>query len=61
MVPEILNATAIFCPFVPSNKLENQNFEKMKKTSWRYHHFRKVYHKTQLHDIWFLRYEVQQA
>ena len=43
---------AIFCPFTPPNSPKNQNFEKMKKNSWRYHHFTFVYHKWQyiMHD-----------
>ena len=46
MVPEIWNgADLFFChfrlffPFYPSNNPENQNFEKMKKNTWRYYHF----------------------
>ena len=30
-----------FLPFYP----ENENFEKMKKNTWRYHHFMQVYDK----------------
>ena len=26
-----------FLPFYPTNNLKNQNFEKMKKSIWRYH------------------------
>ena len=59
MVTEIWSATdRIFCHFGPffalyspppppthPNNLKNQNFEKMKKKAWRYHHFTQVYQK----------------
>ena len=44
-----------FLAFYPPN-LENQNFGKMKKNTWRYHHFTKMYHKWQSYDVRFLRY-----
>ena len=50
-----------FLPFDPPNNPKNQNFEKMKKSTWRYHHFTQVYHKWQSYDIWFLRYQMQQT
>ena len=50
-----------FLPFDPPNNPKNQNFEKMKKSTWRYHHFTQVYHKWQSYDIWFLRYQLQQT
>ena len=50
-----------FYALLPPNNLENQNFEKMKKNNWRYHHFTKVYHKWQSYDVWFLRYEAWQT
>ena len=50
-----------FLPFYSPNHLPNQNFEKNKKTTWRYHHFTRVYHKWQSYDVWFLRYEEQQT
>ena len=37
-----------FLPFYLPKNAENQNFEKMKKTCWRYHHFTHVYQKSQL-------------
>ena len=40
-------------------KLENQNFEKM-KNCWRYHHFTHVYQKPQPYEVKFLRYGVRQ-
>ena len=46
-------------PPPPPNNPENQNFEKMGKNAWRYHHFTQVYHKWQSYDVWFLRYEEQ--
>ena len=50
----------IFCPFnLPSKTPKNQNFEKMKKNRWRYHHFTPVYQKS--YDVQFLRYRVRKA
>ena len=43
----------------PPNNPENQNFEKMKKNKWRYHHFTQAYHKWQSYDTRFLRYEMK--
>ena len=45
-----------FLPFYPTN-LRNQNFEKLKKNTWRYHHFTQVYKKIiiichTVPDIW---------
>ena len=63
-VPEIWHMTDVivifhfgffFCPFTP-NSPKNQNFKKMKKNTWRYHHFTHVYQKLQLDDVQFLRY-----
>ena len=34
-----------FLPFYPINNPKNKNFEKMKKNTWRYHHFTQVHHK----------------
>ena len=34
-----------FLPFCPPNNPQNQTFEKMKKTFWRYYHFTHEYHK----------------
>ena len=68
IVPEIWSTTdRIFCHFrlffalLPTNNPENQNFEKMKKNTWRHYHFTHVYHKLKLYDVWFLRYGVQQT
>ena len=38
---------------------KNQNFEKMKKNCWRYHHFTHVYQKPQSCEVQFLRYGVR--
>ena len=35
---------------------ENQNFEKMKKNCWRYHHFTHVYQKPRSYELQLLRY-----
>ena len=40
---------------------KNQNFEKIKKNCWRYHHFIHVYQKPQSNEIVFLRYRVRQS
>ena len=48
-----------FLAFDPPNNPTNQNFEKIKKNPYRYHHFTQVYHKWQSNDIWFLRYQLQ--
>ena len=40
---------------------KNQNFEKIKKNCWRYHHFIHVYQKPQSNEIEFLRYRVRQS
>ena len=40
-----LSFWTIFCTFNPFNNPKNQNFEKMKKNAWRYHHFTYVYQK----------------
>ena len=40
--------------------LTNQNFEKMKKNCWGYHHFTHVYRKPQSYEVQFLRYKVTQ-
>ena len=63
---EYLPFWIIFCHFTlphhlpPTNNPENQNFEKVKKNSWRQYHFTHVYHKWQSYDVWFLRYGAQQ-
>ena len=51
----------LFFALLPPNNPQNQNFDKMKKNPWRYHHFTNTYHKLQSFDVWFLRYEVQQT
>ena len=35
-----------FLIFYPTNNLKNQNIEKIKKSTWRYHHFTQVYQKS---------------
>ena len=49
-----------FFAFDPPNKLKNQNFEKIKKTTWRYCHFTLVHYKWQSYDAWLLGYGAQQ-
>ena len=38
-------------------KPKNQNFEKMKKKCWGYHHFTHLYQKPQSYEVQFLRYK----
>ena len=45
-----------FLPFYPSSNPKNQNLEKLKKNTWRYHHFTIVCHKSWSYAILFLRY-----
>ena len=45
-----------FLPFYRTKNLQNQNFEKLKKT----YHFTNVYHEWQSYHIWFLRYGVNE-
>ena len=52
---------SFYTPLPSPNNPENQNFQKMKKNPWRYHHFTQVHYKWQSYDIWFLRYEVHQT
>ena len=40
-----------FLPFYPPNNSKNQNFEKLKKKIWRYHHFTQVYQQYQPYDV----------
>ena len=47
----------LFCPNINAG---NQNLEKNVKNTWRYYPFTHVCHKSRSHDVWFLRYEVQQ-
>ena len=53
-----LSFKAIFCP--PLEDQENQNFQKLKKNTWRHYHFTHVHHIWQYH-VWFPRYGAQQA
>ena len=52
----VLSIWTISCHFTPLRTLENQNFEKMKNSAWRYHHFTQVYQKLWSDGILFLRY-----
>ena len=42
-----------FCPFTPHPP---PKFWKMKKKTWRYHHFTQVHQRWQLYNVWFPRY-----
>ena len=57
-----LSFWTIFCPFTPYNNPENQNFEKMKKTSGdtMYLHVSTI-KGNHIYDVWFLRYGARQA
>ena len=51
-----LSFWTVFCPFTPTNNLENENFEKMNKKARRYYHFTHMYHKLKSYDVSFLMY-----
>ena len=63
-VPEISCETGVivifhfglFLALLPPNSPKNQNFKKMKKIAWRYHHFTQFYQKLWSYAILFLRY-----
>ena len=62
-VPEIWRVTDVifhfglfFALLPPSNNLETQKFEKMKKKTWGYHYFTHVHHKSWSYALMFLRY-----
>ena len=68
MVPKIWRATdIIFCHFGPFFAIlplygpRKSKFWKNEQHSWRYYHFTNTCHKWQSHDVWFLRYEMQQT
>ena len=58
---EIFVILGPFLPIYSTKKPKNQNFEKMKKNSWRYYIFTFFYYEWQPNNVWFLRYGVQQA
>ena len=49
--------------FLSLYSLKNQKnqFWKNEKKSWRYHHFSHVHQKSQIYDVWFLRYGGRQT
>ena len=49
---------AIFSPFTPLTVQKIENFKKMKKKTWRYHHLTQVYQKSWSYATLFLRYMV---
>ena len=67
MVPEIWNTTEpflildYFLPIYPPNNLENLTFEKMKKKTPGDIIILHKYTINNNHDVWFLRYEVEQT
>ena len=50
-----LSFWTIFCPFI-SLTTQKIKMSKKWKTTWRYYHFKHVYHKWKSYDVWFLRY-----
>ena len=50
---------AIFCPFTPLTTQEIKLLKREKNAS-KYHHCSHVFQKLWSHDVWFLRYGVQQ-
>ena len=65
IVPEIWSAkdrilshfSPFPCSFIPLTTRQNKLLKKRKKRLDIYHHFTKLCHKWQSHDVWFLRYE----
>ena len=57
----------IFCHFRPFFALlhhcwpQKLKFGKTVKNAWIYYPFTHVYHKSRLHEVWFLRYKVQRT
>ena len=49
-----------FCPFSPFTNWKVKILI-LKKNTWRYYHITQLHHKWQTHDVWFLRYGVQQT
>ena len=49
-----------FLPFYPF-KTPKINILKNEKICWRYHHFTHVYQKSQLYDVWSLKYRERQT
>ena len=45
-----------FLPSYPRNSPKNENWKKLKKSTWKYHHFTQVYEKSWSYAILFLRY-----
>ena len=54
----LMSFWTIFCIFTPLTTQNIKILEKMKKNSYRSHHFTHVYHKLQSYDVWFLGYGV---
>ena len=58
---DFLSCWTIFCPFTPLWTQKIKISEKWSTHTWRYYLFTNVYHKWQSHDVWLLRYEMQQT
>ena len=56
MTDVIFHFGLFFALLPPSNNLETQKFEKMKKKTWEYHYFTHVHHKSWSYALMFLRY-----
>ena len=56
MTDVIFHFGLFFALLPPSNNLETQNFEKMKKKPWGYHYFTHVHHKSWSYALLYLRY-----
>ena len=62
-----MQQTEIFChsgllfALLHSYGPKKSKFWKNEKNGWRCYHFTNVYHKWQSHDVWFLRYGVNQT
>ena len=46
-----------FFALLPPKQTEKSKFWKKEKTTWRYYHFKQLYHKRQSYGVWFLTYE----
>ena len=51
----------LFFALSPPYGPRKSKFWKNEKNTWRYYHFKDVYHKWQSYDVWFLRYGVQKT
>ena len=58
---KFLSFWTVFCPFIPTYQPRKSRFWKNETNTWRYYHFKNVYHEWQSYNVWFLRYGVQRT